>query len=504
MVPGAYTEQDFRDIRALGCDVIRLPINLNRMARGSADGKIPQRLFEVLDRAVAWASRNGLSLILDNHTQEDDQSIDPALGDILPVVWKQMAQHFRASPTTVIYEIFNEPHDITAAAWDRIQRRTLAAIRTVDAVHTVIVTGADWGGIDGLLALAPYDDPRLLYSFHFYDPFAFTHQGAEWAEQSELIRVPFPPDPSRPPLVLPGAAASRLKETAAWYMASDPIATMTSQLDKAYLWGQRNRVPLYCGELGVYDKVSPAVDRVAWYALVRSLLEERHIPFSTWDYRGGFGLFAPGSAEDFSHDLNVPLLHALGLSVPPQSAWDRSPAASGFPIYNGGLARGIRADFYANGGRVDFPDPVIRVPGTNSIRLSGSAQYGTLGFTFVPVRDLSVLAAGRGSLHLWVRARGGLFHSMSGSSCRSIRRAARFRGVRTVVVEPADAPWDGQWHELSFALSSFEETGAWDGSWHEPQGLFDWTRVAALEIVAEHADLKGREISVDGIEIRGP
>jgi len=49
VVPGAYTEQDFRDIRALGCDVVRLPINLNRMARANTDGKIPPRLFDLLD-----------------------------------------------------------------------------------------------------------------------------------------------------------------------------------------------------------------------------------------------------------------------------------------------------------------------------------------------------------------------------------------------------------------------------------------------------------------------
>jgi endoglucanase len=503
IVPGEYTEQDFRDIRALGCDVIRLPINLNRMARTSGDGKVPRRLFDALDQAVTWATRNDLSLILDNHTQEDDQSIDPGFGDVLPVVWKQVAQHFRSSPAALIYEIFNEPHDITAAAWDRIQRRTLAAIRSVDTVHTVVVTGTDWGGIDGLLALKPYDDPLLIYSFHFYDPFAFTHQGAEWADQAGLTRVPFPPDPSRPPVVMPGATASQLKQTADWYMASDPVKEMTALLDKASAWGQKNHVPLYCGELGVYDKVSPVADRVRWYSLVRSLLEKRCIPFTTWDYRDGFGLYTPGSAEDFDHDLNVPLLQALGFTAPVQTP--RNPvSAAGFPIYTGGLARGIRSDFYSNGGRVDYPDPVSGSVGTNSVRLTGGEQYGALGFTFASVRDLRLLAAGRGALHLWVRLRGKPvpfdvrflmpFDAAGGS----------LPWRMTITVSPVDAPWDGQWHELLFPLSRFEETGAWDGAWHEPQGLSSWAHVAGLQIVAEHADLEGREITVDGVEVRGP
>jgi hypothetical protein len=109
------------------------------------------------------------------------------------------------------------------------------------------------------------------------------------------------------------------------------------------------------------------------------LLEQRGIPFTTRDYRDGFGLFTPGSAEDFGHDLNVPLLKALGFKVPAGQgvrlgAAQPRAVTSGFSIYTSGLARGIRADLYANGGRVDFPDPVSHAPGTNSVR--GNRRLG--------------------------------------------------------------------------------------------------------------------------------
>ncbi|MEL6845687.1 MAG: T9SS type A sorting domain-containing protein [Bacteroidota bacterium] len=41
-------------------------------------------------------------------------------------------------------------------------------------------------------------------------------------------------------------------------------------------------------------------------------------------------------------------------------------------------------------------------------------------------------------------------------------------------------------------LSQFIEHGSWDNNqWYNPQGLFDWTAIDRLEIVAEYADISG-------------
>ena len=40
--------------------------------------------------------------------------------------------------------------------------------------------GVFYSSISGLLQLDPPDDPFLVATFHFYEPFAFTHQGATW------------------------------------------------------------------------------------------------------------------------------------------------------------------------------------------------------------------------------------------------------------------------------------------------------------------------------------
>jgi len=42
---------------------------------------------------------------------------------------------------------------------------------------------------------------------------------------------------------------------------------------------------------------------------------------------------------------------------------------------------------------------------------------------------------------------------------------------------------------------------SWDNAWYPPQGLFDWSAVQYLEIVAENAPLGSAEFYFDGIRI---
>ncbi|HRG07859.1 MAG TPA: T9SS type A sorting domain-containing protein, partial [Cyclobacteriaceae bacterium] len=81
---------------------------------------------------------------------------------------------------------------------------------------------------------------------------------------------------------------------------------------------------------------------------------------------------------------------------------------------------------------------------------------------------------------------------------------------------PNDRPWrmgktidntftsfNGQWQEVRIPLKALAEMGAWDGAWFNPQGLFDWTNIDKLEIVAEHHPLTGITFCYDDIKIEG-
>ena len=105
-----YTKKDFQNIKSLGCDVIRLPINLFYMTNGSPDYTIDPLMYEFLDQAVNWAEELQMYLILDNHTTDDLASKNANLETVLKKVWVQMAEHYKNRSNYILYEILNEPN----------------------------------------------------------------------------------------------------------------------------------------------------------------------------------------------------------------------------------------------------------------------------------------------------------------------------------------------------------------------------------------------------------
>jgi endoglucanase len=93
---------------------------------------------------------------------------------------------------------------------------------------------------------------------------------------------------------------------------------------------QQRDIPVYCGEFGVYNKNCQDSHRDIWYFLVRMLLDANGISWTTWDYKGSFGLFNKNTDELFDYDLNMPLVKLLGFTPPPQGQFYPQPETAGF------------------------------------------------------------------------------------------------------------------------------------------------------------------------------
>lgn len=313
-----YTRQDFANIRSLGADVIRLPISLHNMAGPAPEHTLDPRFLDMLDQAVDWAEELGLHLVLDNHSFSPVRDTDPAVREVLLKVWPQVARHFRDRSALVYYEVLNEPHGIDDAIWNAIQGEVIDAIRAVDRKHAIIVGGAGWNSYNNLAAIPDYADDNLIYTFHFYDPFLFSHQGASWTTPSmvEIQGIPFPYRPERMPELPDSLAGTWVGEAHARYAEDGNVAATHALLDIALAFRAQRGVPLFLGELGILMTHADPAERVAWYHAVREYLDEHRLAWTTWDYHGGFGLFLKNSAGRFPEDLNVPLLEALGFAMP--------------------------------------------------------------------------------------------------------------------------------------------------------------------------------------------
>ncbi|GJQ62354.1 MAG: hypothetical protein SCALA702_14070 [Melioribacteraceae bacterium] len=497
-----YTKEDFENIKSLGCDVIRLPIRLNDMTTGAPDYELDPLFVYFLDKIVEWAEEVDIHLILDNHTFDVDIPTSPDIGDVLVPVWRNVADRYKNSYSKIYYEILNEPHGIDDAIWGEIQGEVIDAIREVDTTHYIVVGPAGWNSFHNLQYMPEYEDDKLIYTFHFYDPFLFTHQGASWTDPSlePIGGVPFPYNANNMPECPPSLLGTWVEGELQNYQNSGTTLNVVQLILKAVQFGNQRNVPLFCGEFGVYIPESNNVDRVYWYEKVKDYFENYNIAWTTWDYQGGFGLFEKGTNELFNYDLNVPLLEALDLNVPPQFEYVQTPDSTNILLYEDYFGSAISFNGYGPEGLNLYNSDSPKF-GEFAISWTGGAQYSSLRMDFTRDKDLSYLLDNNFFFDMWVKG-----------DSPGAKMDIRFLDTDTEY--PADHPWrmgftldesyvswDNEWQKVTVPLWEFEEKGAWENGWFEPAGLFDWSAIDLIEIVAEHHAFDGMTFMFDNIRI---
>lgn len=322
--PDVFTRQDFLNARDLGCDVVRLPIHFEKICVEEDGYKIPKKIFDILDNVASWADEAGLYVIFDFHNATHAGSFTPVdVEKILNPVWTQIAARYQNRYPKLIFEIMNEPHDIEIQIWNEIIYRVFNLIRSIDKTHYIIVGGADWNSTAAMKTLPDFKDDKVIYTFHFYDPHTFTHQGAPWCHMERVIGMPFPYDADKmPPLPEnPTEVEIRCWEN---YPKTGTLEAVMSYFDQYAEFSYERNAPVYCGEFGCNAVYVDKELRNKWYKIVTDLLEERGIARTSWDYHGSFGIFDMDwqkiknshnyALPRFPEDLNRGLLKAMGLN----------------------------------------------------------------------------------------------------------------------------------------------------------------------------------------------
>jgi endoglucanase len=502
-IRNSYTKTVLENMISLGADHIRVPINLYGMAGDEPNYTIDPILLLYLDRAVDWAEQLGLYVILDNHSLAPALADDPERTQRLTAVWRQMAERFKGRSTLVLYEILNEPYGISDAEWGQIQRQAIEAIRTVDPVHTLIVSPGAMGSYDHLAQLPRYADPNLIYTFHFYDPFLFTHQGSNWTDPSmeNVSGIPYPYDVTRMPSMPAEFAGTWLQDQWNWYDDAGKKASLEYRMNTAVQFRDDRQVPIYCGEFGALQGTSTHEDRIQWYTDMGDILEADDVAWALWGYQGGFGIFDEGSNGTFPSDLDKAVVEALGFNVPMRM--EIRPDTSGMILYDDLMGEWIFDAGYS--GSLDYYDTEDPYDGIHCIHWTGADRYGTICWRFSTHRDFSWLKDQGYRIQFWLK-----------TDTPSLRFDVRF--VDTDLGDGQDHPWrmtktidntvvsmDGTWRKVEFAMNAMAESGSWhNNAWYNPEGKFDWTRIDVCEVVAEHHDLYGKHVYLDDVQILMP
>jgi hypothetical protein len=179
--------------------------------------------------------------------------------------------------------------------------------------HTILLSGPQWSNPGQLHFFDPatIDDTNVIYNMHFYEPFYFTHQGADWVgsqEIEDMRHVPYPSTPERISAILDDQSNPASRPLLVQYgnerWGPDKLAQV---LDAGIDWARANDVAVMVTEFGVLRTWSDPIDRARWYRDVRLHLESEGVPWMIWSDLNGFGFdFETGSYE-------TRILIALGL-----------------------------------------------------------------------------------------------------------------------------------------------------------------------------------------------
>jgi endoglucanase len=316
-----YDQAFVNQLAAAGFKSLRLPIDLDRYVDArtgtGADTELVLNddLFRILDAFDQWTQAVGLSLTIDYH--QYDESFDFDDPDVVAQavrLWSKVAEHFAENPRQdLFYELLNEPEQasgatsaLPAAKWTDVAGQMIAAIRAADTSHTIIFGDVNWYGIDKLSARDPFSDDNVIYAFHIYEPYIFTHQGASWTSMSATHDIPYPYSPERwseyySDLGFSASLESWILSQVKSYYINGSRSALRNRIIQAKRWAVEHNVPVICNEFGAYDARSRLEDRVRYYTDIVGIFTELAIPWQHWfmimakdgtvipEYRQAFG-----------------------------------------------------------------------------------------------------------------------------------------------------------------------------------------------------------------------
>jgi endoglucanase len=266
-----------------GFTAVRVPIRWNAHAATSAPYTITPEFFKRIDWVIDQAFSNKLVVVLDFHNYDELMS-DPGNNTARFLgIWKQIAEHYQNYPNALTFELLNEPNSqLSASTWNSVIASVLPIIRASNPARNIVIGPAEYNSLRALNDLKlPADDQHIIVTFHYYEPFQFTHQGAEWVTGSDSWLGTI------------------------WKGSSAEKQFVDFDFNTVAKWAKDNNRPIFLGEFGAYSKAD-MTSRALWTTYVAREAEKLGFSWSYWEFGSGFGVYDPVNQK-----WNEPLLQAL-------------------------------------------------------------------------------------------------------------------------------------------------------------------------------------------------
>jgi len=294
-----FTRSDVEYLAGLGYDHIRIPIDEEQMF--SEDGQKEPEAFALLHNALAWCEEFNLRAVVDlhilrsHHFNEGEKPLftEEKAQEQFYECWRKISGELKKySVDKVAYEPMNEPVADDPEIWNKIVNRCVEVIRALEPRRTIIMGSNRWQSFNTVKDLrVPENDPNIIISFHYYDPFLLTHYQASWTHTKDITV----------PVHYPGQLiADADMDSAGNYATAGKKIYNIDVMEKDFMQvievAKKYNLKIYCGEYGCIDKAQHD-DKIRWYKDLYTLFERHGIARANWDYKGGFAIVRRGEPQ---------------------------------------------------------------------------------------------------------------------------------------------------------------------------------------------------------------
>ncbi len=142
----------------------------------------------------------------------------------------------------------------------------IQVVRQQNPTRKIIIDGNNFSDIESLKMLKLPADKNLLATFHFYEPFPFTHQGADWVEGADQWRG------------------------TTWVGTEAERKYIIKKMEQAAVWSKKQQVPIIMGEFGAIVLADNA-SRARWTSFVAREAEKYNIGWIHWQFCSDFPVY---------------------------------------------------------------------------------------------------------------------------------------------------------------------------------------------------------------------
>lgn len=299
-----FTAEDVKRIAALGFDHIRLPVDEEQLWK--ENGEKDSVAFSLLHNAIQWCEEQGLKIVVDLHILRSHHFNDTDIElwkseeaqQRFITCWEDLSDELSSYPNDVVaYELLNEPNAADPEDLNRLLHRGVKAIREREPERFIVLGSNDKQKAYTFAYLdVPADDPRLILSFHLYDPMLLTHYQASWVDTHPYTGTVHYPGQSVSDEDM-AALQEPLKTMVANRNQHWDFKALETRISEALKFREQTGLALYCGEFGAITN-APAVERTAWYQDLCRLMEKHEIAYANWNYKSdNFGIINTQNEE---------------------------------------------------------------------------------------------------------------------------------------------------------------------------------------------------------------